>query len=137
MTATTITTHTNRPALWRPGLLAALGAAAATTVVAVIGHAAGVNFAAPEGTSIPVLGFTQLTVIFAVVGVVLAAALRRWARRARRTFITATVVLTALSLVPDATFGFDAVAAAVLMSAHLLAAAIVIPVVARCLPTYR
>lgn len=146
MTATTLTTRTThaataatgtRPALWRPGLLAALVAAAATTSVAAAGYAVGVSFATPDGSSIPLLGFAQLTAVFATIGVVLAAALRRWACRPRRTFVTTTVVLTALSLVPDATFGFDAVSAVVLMGAHLLAAAIVVPVVARRLRSHR
>ncbi len=156
MTAMTAATHTStadgnptahpasgtrttgtRTALWRPGLVTALAAAGATSAVAATASAAGVTFAGPDGSSVPLLGFAQLTAIFGTVGLVLAAALRRWARRPSRTFVTATVALTAVSLVPDAIFGFDPVSATVLMATHLLAAAIVIPVIARRLPIHR
>ena len=49
-----------------------------------------------------------------------------------------TVGLTALSIVPDlVTAGFDPASRAVLILTHLVAAAIVIPVVARRLPESR
>ncbi len=44
-----------------------------------------------------------------------------------------TVTLTALSFVPDLTFGFDAGSAATLITLHTIAAAIVVPTTARWL----
>ena len=48
-----------------------------------------------------------------------------------------TVALTALSVVPDLTFGFDAASAATLVCLHLTAAAIVVPTLARRLSRAR
>ncbi|MFB4303921.1 DUF6069 family protein [Actinomadura sp. NTSP31] len=53
------------------------------------------------GEPIPLLGFTQLTLACAAIGIVLAAALRRRARLPRRTFVAVTAALTVLSVVPD------------------------------------
>ncbi len=57
--------------------------------------------------------------------------LSRTARRPRRTFVRTTVVLTALSLVPDVIADAAPATKALLMLTHLVAAAIVIPAVAR------
>lgn len=75
----------------------------------------------------------MLTVVFGLVGVVLAAALSRWARRPRRTFLVATVALTALSLVPDVLADADVGTRVLLMTTHLVAAAVVVPALARAL----
>ncbi|MFL6206440.1 MAG: DUF6069 family protein [Acidimicrobiales bacterium] len=112
--------------LWRTGLKAGVLAAGATTAIAVIASAAGVSFEV-EGEAIPLAGYAQMTLLGAVVGVLLAAGLRRWARTPQRTFVRATVVLTALSVVPDLTVGFDAPSAATLIVAHVVAAAIIVP----------
>lgn len=132
----TATTSERRP-VWKHGIAAAVVAAAATTSVAAVASAAGVSFADRSGSSIPVAGFAQLTVFFALVGVALAAAMARKARRPRRTFVRTTAALVVLSLVPDATFGFDAASALTLMADHVLAAAIVVPVLARRLAVRR
>ena len=47
------------------------------------------------------------------------------------------MILTTLSIVPDVTFGFAAASAAVLIVAHLTAAAIVIPTLASRLAVTR
>ena len=57
----------------------------------------------------------------------LAKALRRWAKHPQSTFVRTTVALTALSVVPDLTMGFDAASAATLVVLHITAAAIIIP----------
>ncbi len=49
---------------------------------------------------------------------------------ARPTFVRTAVALTALSFVPDLTFGFDAGSAATLITLHTVAAAIVVPTLA-------
>ena len=86
------------------------------------------------GAPIPVSGFATLTAIFSLIGLVLAGVLFRVARRPRRTFVRTTVVLTVLSLVPDVIVDATSATKALLMLTHLVAAAIVIPAVARRLP---
>ena len=81
--------------------------------------------------SIPLAGFAQLTLVFSLVGVGIAAVMARKARRPRATFVRTAVALTALSFVPDLTFGFDAASAATLITLHIVAAAIVVPTLAR------
>jgi amino acid transporter len=112
-------------------------ASVATTVLAVVASAAGVSFADSTGESIPVFAFPQLTVVFSLVGTAIASAMARKARRPRRTFVRTTVALTALSYVPDLTFGFGAASAATLITLHTVAAFIVVPALARRLVTTR
>ncbi len=72
-----------RPSLWRTGLKAGLVAAVATTAIALVAGAAGVSFEV-EGEAIPLAGYAQMTLIGAVLGVLLAKALRRWAKHPQR-----------------------------------------------------
>jgi uncharacterized membrane protein YoaK (UPF0700 family) len=127
-TATTPTTRRART-LWSAGLVAAAGAGVATSAVAVGAHAVGVPLAV-GGDEIPVAGFAQLTVLFSVVGIAIAVAMARWARRPRRTFVTTTVALTALSIVPDVLADATTATRLVLVVTHLVAAVIVIPALA-------
>lgn len=112
------------------GLVAIAVAAVATSAVAWVGDLAGISLAV-GGAPIPVPGFAMLTVVFSVVGLVLALVLRRAARRPRAVFVRTTVALTALSLVPDVLADATPATKALLMLTHLVAAAIVIPAVAR------
>ncbi|NYJ03512.1 peptidoglycan/LPS O-acetylase OafA/YrhL [Nocardioides thalensis] len=95
------------------------------------------SFEDSHGVPIPFLAFPQLTLIFSLIGVALAAVLARKARRPRSTFVRTTVALTALSVVPDFTFGFDTATAFSLATLHVVAASIVIPTVARRLAATR
>jgi hypothetical protein len=126
-----------RQPLWRHGVLAALVASVTTTVLAAAATAAGVSFADRTGVSLPVAAFAELTLVLSLAGVGLAALMTRRARRPRTTFVRTTVVLTALSFVPDLTFGFDAGSAASLVTLHTVAAAIVVPTLAGRLPRTR
>ena len=112
------------------GSAATIGAAVATAVVATAGRAVGISLAV-SGAPIPVSGFAVMTVIFAVLGLVIAVALRRFAHHPRAAWLRATVALTALSFVPDALADAAVSTKALLMLTHLVAAAIVIPAVAR------
>jgi len=112
------------------GLTAAAVAAAATATVAAAGEFAGISLVV-GGAPIPVSGFAVLTVIFSVVGLVLALVLARTARRPRTAFVRTTIVLTALSLVPDVLADASAATKVLLMLTHVVAAAIVIPAIAR------
>ena len=112
------------------GVVAALVAGAATMAVAAAGRAAGVSLEV-GGAPIPVSGFGVLTVVFSLVGLILAAVLARTARHPRRAFVRTTVVLTVLSFGPDLIADAGWATKALLMLTHLVAAAIVIPAVAR------
>ena len=112
------------------GVVATALASVATSIVAAAGHAAGISLDV-GGAPIPVQGFAVLTAFFSLVGLVLAVVLSRVARRPRSTFIRSTVVLTVLSLVPDVLADATPATQALLMLTHLVAAAIVIPAVAR------
>ncbi|GAA1792463.1 hypothetical protein GCM10009795_042660 [Nocardioides hankookensis] len=129
-TSTSTSHATGRRTVWRHGLAASVVAAVVTTTLAAIASAAGVSFADSSGESIPLAGFTQLTLVFSLVGVGLAAVLARRARRPRRTFVRTAVALTVLSWVPDLVVGFDAASAATLIGLHTVAACIVVPTLA-------
>ena len=139
-TVTTAPVTTDSPAattaFWRPAALAAIGAAVATSAVAAVAHAAGISLAV-GGAEIPIAGFAQLTVMCAVVGILIAAAQRRWARSPRKAFVRTTAALTVLSFVPDVLADAAVETKLVLMLTHVVAAAIVIPVVARRLVRQR
>ncbi len=122
---------TERRPVWKHGLAAAAVASVATTILAALASAAGVSFADRTGASIPLAGFAQLTLLFSMIGVGMAAVLARRARRPRATFVRTAVTLTALSFVPDLTFGFDAGSAATLICLHTVAAVIVVPTLAK------
>ena len=119
-----------RQPVWKHGIAAAVVASVATTVFAVVASAVGVSFADSTGASIPIAAFAELTLILSLVGVGIAAVMARKARRPRPTFVRTAVALTALSFVPDLTFGFDTSSAATLITLHTVAAAIVVPTLA-------
>jgi uncharacterized protein DUF6069 len=121
---------TSTRSLLGAGAVATVVASAATPVVAAAGRAAGISLDI-AGAPIPVLGFANLTAFFSLIGLVLAVVLARTARRPRHTFVRTTVALTVLSLVPDVIVDAAPATKALLMLTHLVAAAIVIPAVAR------
>lgn len=122
--------------LWRPGLKAGVVAAVATTTVASVASALGVSFESAPGDAIPLLGFAQLTLLFTVVGVLMARTIRNHGRQPRSTFTRTAVALTVLSVVPDLSMSFDAASKLTLMLTHIVAAAIVIPALSSRLPDY-
>jgi amino acid transporter len=131
------TSWAERKPIWKHGVAAAVVASVATTVLAAVASAAGVSFADTTGASIPIAAFAQLTLVFSLVGVGMAAVMARRARRPRPTFVRTAVALTALSFVPDLTFGFDVGSATTLIALHTVAAAIVVPTLARRLARTR
>ena len=139
-TPTSIPTSTVSPvrttrarALWAAGVVSGAVAAVATTFVAAAAGSADVPLAV-DGEEIPLLGFAQLTIMCVVIGTLLAVSFAKWARRPQRTFVVTTVALTAVSfehdLLADATTGSKLV----LILTHLVAAAIVVPALAKRLP---
>ena len=133
LTATPSTTAsaTTRPTVWRTGLAAGVAAAVATTAVAVAARAIDVPLEI-DGKAIPLAGFAQLTLFFTGVGVLLARFIRR-----RSAFRTTAIVLTALSLVPDLAASASTATKLTLMVTHLVAAAIVIPMLSGRLLEHR
>jgi uncharacterized protein DUF6069 len=127
---TTVRTTTSSRPIWRHATVAALAASTAASAVAAVAHAAGVSLDV-NGEPIPVAGFATMTLFFTAVGFVIAVAIRRWAINPRRTFVRTTVVLTALSFLPDLLVaGAAAETRVTLMATHLVAAAIFIPAIA-------
>ena len=114
--------------LIRSGALAGAIAAVATTVVAAIASAAGVSLAV-DGQAIPIPAFAWWTLVGAAVGVGLARLLCE-----RRRFVLVTTAAVGLSLIPAIAAPDDSATTAVLVGAHLLAAAIIIPTLGQQLP---
>jgi hypothetical protein len=126
-------------ALALPGLLAALAAMAATTLAAALAQAIGVDFEIPDGgETIPLAGFAVVTGFFSAVGIVIAVALRRWSAHPTERFLWTAVSLTVISLIPPSISGADTATVAALLGLHLVAAAVMIPALARSLrpPTH-
>jgi hypothetical protein len=126
----TPTDTTTRPSLWRGGLTAGAVAAVATTAIAGLATAAGVDFEI-SGEAIPLAGFAQMTILATGVGIQLATGLRRRSVRPGPRFVQVTVGLVALSLIPDLTARTDTGSKLVLMLTHLAAAGVVIPAIAK------
>jgi predicted Na+-dependent transporter len=121
-----------------PGVLAALGAAVVTTTVAAVARGLGADLAVPDGEErIPLAGVTTMTVVLSLLGVALALAVRAWSDRPARVFLLLVLTLTALSLVPPLLAGGDAATTVTLVALHLLAAAVVVPVLTRRLDAAR
>jgi hypothetical protein len=136
MTATTLTRTTTRPEarpanrqLRRHGAIAGVVASVATTGVAVAADAIGVPIKI-AGESIPMAGFAQLTLFFSAVGIVMASVMARRSAHAHELFVKTTLVLTALSIVPDVLADAQTATKLTLMLTHVVAAAIVIPALA-------
>ena len=114
----------------RAGL--ATGFAAAAANVAVVAGARGLDASVEiQNEAIPLMGFAQVTLVAAIIGIGLAALFTRRARRPRHTFVVTTVVLSALSMVPPAIVDADVATKLVLGLTHAVAAVIIIPAIAR------
>ncbi|QXJ22977.1 hypothetical protein AGRA3207_004063 [Actinomadura graeca] len=126
----------SRP-VWFACAAAGLAASAATELYGLAARAAGVpmqagGVGAPAAEPITVGMFAMGTLICTFWGTVLALVLARFASRPSRVFVRAAVPLAVLSLVGPVAAGDTAVSTKVMLCvAHVLAAAIVIPVVAR------
>ena len=115
------------------GFMAALAAMVANAITAALARAAGVDFEVSGGETIPVSGIAFVTGVFSVVGIVMAVALLRWSARPAERFVWTAVTLTAISLVPPLLADADTATTSTLLGLHLLAAAVMIPTLARSL----
>jgi hypothetical protein len=129
--------------LWKVGIIAGIGGALAAELVALAARAVDVPMRAgaiggDTSEAIPVGSFAFMTLLWTAVGVALAAALGRWARRPARTFVVTTVALTALSFLSPIFAGDTTTATTVaLCLTHVAAAAVVVPRLARRLAAAR
>jgi uncharacterized membrane protein YidH (DUF202 family) len=138
VTTTADTTKTDAGShLVRATALATAAAAVATEIFVALVHAAGVDVAI-QGKTLGVGGCAISVLMCMVAGAAVIYGVRRWAAHPARAWVRTTVVLTALSFVPDLTVpSTSAGTRLTLMTAHVLAAAIIIPAVARRLPSSR
>ncbi|CAN5233874.1 hypothetical protein BH09ACT10_BH09ACT10_31630 [soil metagenome] len=127
--ARTSTIDAKRP-VWRAAALSGVVAAVSTASIAALAHRAGVSLDV-DGSPIPVAGFATMTLAAVVIGYVLAVAVARWAARPRRAFTVTTLALTAASFIPDLATPMEADTRVLLIATHIVAAAIVIPAIAR------
>ncbi len=111
--------------LAQAGAIAGAIAAAATAVMAAVARAADVSLEV-NAQGIPIPAFAGWTLAGAALGVVMARLLRE-----RRRFVMVTTVFVCLSLVPAIAAPDRTATKAVLVSAHLLAAAIIVPALSR------
>lgn len=140
MTASTASTIGEAPAgttgrtmsssLRRSTVVVGIGAAVAVTALAAAVDAAGVPLEI-DGEVIPLAGFAQMTLLGAIIGGVLVAILNRRSSSPRRRFLQTGVALTVLSCVPSVTMPTDTATKVALVATHLVAAAIIVPVLAR------
>jgi hypothetical protein len=114
----------------RTTIVVGLAAAGIVTVAAALLHAVGVSFEV-DAEMIPLLGFAQLTFVGAVIGGVLLAVLNRRSATPSRRFVQIVVTLTALSCVPSVAMSDDMATKVALVALHVLAAAIIVPVLLR------
>lgn len=126
----------SRP-IWLVSASAGVAAAIATELYGVSARAAGVpmsagNIGAATAEPISVGMFAMGTLICTFWGTLLAMLIARFATRPAHVYVRVTVVLTAVSLATPLAAGDTAVSTKfMLVAAHLLAAAIIIPTVAR------
>jgi hypothetical protein len=115
--------------LRRTTLVVGVSAAAVTTAVAAALHAAGVPF--DVDGQIPLFAFAQMTLLGAVVGGVVASVIRRRSDDPARRFVQVATALLVLSCVPSVAFPPDAATKLALVATHLVAAAMIVPVLTR------
>jgi len=127
---------------WAVGAGSAVVSSFIVIALVAAAHAAGVPMEVAENATkqpeqIPLLGYGTVIVGSTLVGLLLATALARWARRPRRTFVVATLVLTAVSFAFPATTTATTATKVVLEVAHVIPAALIIPAIAAHLSSRR
>ena len=127
-TITTAPTSAGR-SIWRTAAIVGVIAAVATTAIAAVAKAADVPLVAGD-MEIQIPMFAVFTLIGAALGAVIATQLQKRNGQPRRAFVITTVVLTALSLLPDITADATTATKLTLIGAHLVAAAVIIPALA-------
>ena len=136
------TDHPHR-SMWSSGLRAGAVAGVAAELFAGGGRVIGVpmragGVGAGEAQSLPPGWVVLATTVCAVLGLGLAIALRTFAPTPRRAFIASSTALTLLSFVSPVAAGDTTLATKLTLGfTHLIAAAVVIPAIAKALPVVR
>ena len=133
-TATTTLTrsHPTTATTWslrRTTLVVGLAASAVVAGIAAVLHAVGVSF--DVHGDIPIAAFAQMTFLGAIAGGVIAAVLKRRSVDPARRFVQVAVALTALSCIPSVAMPHGVATKLALVTTHLVAAAVIVPVLAR------
>ncbi len=123
-------TPRRRVPVLRATAVAAVAASAGAMAVAGAARAGGVPFRI-DGEQIPVGGFATLTLVGVVVGGLLLVALNRFSASPRRRFVQIAAALTAASCIPSLTSPPDTASRLGLVAAHVVAAVIAVPLLAR------
>lgn len=122
--------------VWLVAAASTLAAAVVTPLVAAVAKAADVPLAVSSSSDtaaevIPTPSFAIPVLMAGAIGIVLALAFDRWAKRPAWAFVVTTVVLTVVSFAsPLMTENSTTATRVVLELAHVVAAAIVIPPIA-------
>ncbi len=138
-TATPAARRVARTPVWLVGIAAIVLGSVVTEIYGVVVEAAGVPMVAGSPGATPSTidpgDYSGGVVFFGAIGVVIAVALARWARAPRRTWTVAAWILAVLSLVgPVLADGASTATHLALIGSHLVAAAVVVPVIGRRLP---
>jgi hypothetical protein len=134
-TTTTAQTPAGR-SIWRTAGITGAIAAVATTAIGAVAKAADVPLVIGD-MEIQAPAFALFTLVGAVLGAVIATQLQKRSGQPRRAFVISTVVLTALSVLPDITGEATTATKVTLIGAHLVAAAVIIPALAARLTAAR
>ena len=135
-TTTSPSTSTSDRLIWRTAAIAGVIAAVGTTAIGAIAKAADVPLVVND-MEIQVPAFAVFTLIAAALGGLIATQLQKRVTQPRRTFLITTVVLTALSFIPDLSAEATTATKLTLIGAHLVAAAVIIPALAARLQVSR
>ena len=128
--------------MWAVGLAAGVVSSLVVIAVVAIAEAADVPMEVAENATtqpeqIPLLGYAMVILGSTIVGLLLATAFARWARRPRLVFVIVALVLTAVSFLFPATTTATTATKVVLDVTHAIPAALIIPAIAVHLPSRR
>ena len=117
--------------MWAVGAVAGVVSSLLVIVLVAIAEGAGVPMEVAENSTaqpeqIPLLGYTMVILGSTLIGLLLATAFARWARRPRLAFVITALVLTAVSFAFPATTTATAATKVVLEITHVVAAALII-----------
>jgi Family of unknown function (DUF6069) len=138
---TTSSASKARPRVWRAGAVAAIVGAAVAAAYGALLDVGGIPMlaggpGASEATTISLRNFVEGTVTLTALATVLAFIFVRRARRPRHALVVATASLTLFSLTIPLSAGATALSTKLTLAlGHLVVATVVIPIIARGLPS--
>jgi hypothetical protein len=133
---------TARRRLWTVGAVAGVVSSLIVIALVAIAEGAGVPMEVAENSTkqpqqIPLLGYGMVILGSTLVGLLLATAFARWARRPQRAFVIAALVLTAVSFAFPATTTATTATKVMLEITHVIPAALIIAAIAAHLSSRR